>query len=129
MDIDAMKDTVAWIRGIYTRIGMRPIEPPCNGSPDSKGYCKDDEAWLHKQTFGHHPTSTCRIGGDSDPMAVLDSKFRVRGVDGLRVVDASSFARIPGIFPSAPTFMISQKASDEMLEEIKAGTALKQCTV
>lgn len=51
-----------------------------------------DEAW------GHHASCTCPIGADDDPMAVLDSKFRVRGVDGLRVVDASSFNRIPGFY-------------------------------
>ena len=92
-DIAAMKDTVAWIRRLYTRIGITPTEPPCEGQPDAKGYCPGDEAWIHKQTFGHHPTSSNKIGADNDTMAVLDSKFRVRGTSGLRVVDASAFAR------------------------------------
>ncbi|KAK3357910.1 hypothetical protein B0T25DRAFT_450201 [Lasiosphaeria hispida] len=128
-DLEAMKDTVAWIRRIYARVGITTVEPPCSGKPDADGYCgKEDVDWIHKQTFGHHPTSTCKIGADSDPMAVLDNKFRVRGVAGLRVVDASAFARIPGIFPAVSTFMISQKASDEMLAELKDGTAIKQCT-
>ncbi|CAI4213884.1 unnamed protein product [Parascedosporium putredinis] len=97
-------------------------------TPDENGSCgQDDIDWIHKQTFGHHPTSSNKIGADDDPMAVLDSKFRVRGVAGLRVVDASAFARIPGIFPSAPTFMISQKASDEMIAEIEAGEAIEVC--
>ncbi|KAL2270614.1 hypothetical protein VTJ83DRAFT_2798 [Remersonia thermophila] len=129
-DLEAMKDTVAWIRTVYRRIGITPTEPPCTrpGGPDANGYCgKEDEDWIHKQTFGHHPTSTCRIGADNDPLAVLDSKFRVRGVSGLRVVDASAFARIPGVFPVVSTFMISQKASDDMLAELQAGDALKQC--
>ncbi|KAH8898412.1 alcohol oxidase [Thozetella sp. PMI_491] len=127
-DLAAMKDTVAYIRTVYQRIGITPLEPPCSGTIAADGSCgKDDEDWIHKQTFGHHPTCTNKIGADNDPMAVLDSKFRVRGVDALRVVDASAFARIPGIFPSAPTFMISQKASDDMLAELKAGTAVQQC--
>jgi choline dehydrogenase len=129
-DLEAMKDTVAWIRTVYQRIGITTVEPPCTrpGGPDANGYCgKEDEDWIHKQTFGHHPTSTNKIGADDDPMAVLDSKFRVRGVQGLRVVDASAFARIPGVFPAVSTFMISQKASDDMLAELKDGTALKQC--
>jgi choline dehydrogenase len=92
-DLEAMKDTVAWIRGLYKRIGITHTEPPCNGTPDAKNRCPGDEAWIHKQTFGHHPTSTNRIGASGDPMAVLDSKFRVRGTSGLRVVDASAFAR------------------------------------
>jgi choline dehydrogenase len=130
-DLGAMKDTIAFIRTIYKKLGMTPREPPCSGTLDSKGYCdivKDDEEWIKKQTFGHHPTSTCRIGADSDPMAVLDSKFRVRGVDGLRVVDASAFTRIPGVFPSVSTFMISQKASDDMIAELADGKAIKACS-
>ncbi|KAK4149367.1 hypothetical protein C8A00DRAFT_38048 [Chaetomidium leptoderma] len=127
-DLEAMKDTVAWVRTVYKRVGITPVEPPCTKGVDVKGYCgKEDEDWIHKQTFGHHPTSTNKIGADDDPMAVLDSKFRVRGVSGLRVVDASAFARIPGVFPAVSTFMISQKASDDMLAELKDGSALKQC--
>ncbi|KAI1284088.1 GMC oxidoreductase [Xylaria sp. FL0933] len=130
-DLAAMKDVIAWVRRIYTRIGITPVEPPCTttGTPDANGSCgKDDEDWLHKQTFGHHPTSTNRIGADNDTMAVLDSKFRVRGVTGLRVVDASAFARIPGVFPVVSTFLISQKASDEMIAEARAGTkTITQC--
>ncbi|KXX77942.1 Choline dehydrogenase, mitochondrial [Madurella mycetomatis] len=127
-DLEAMKDTVAWIRKVYQRVGITTVEPPCSSGPDADGYCgKEDEDWIHKQTFGHHPTSTNKIGADDDPMAVLDSKFRVRGVSGLRVVDASSFARIPGVFPAVSTFMISQKASDDMLAELSDDTALPQC--
>ncbi|KAK4143198.1 uncharacterized protein C8A04DRAFT_29222 [Dichotomopilus funicola] len=134
-DLEAMKDTVAWIRTVYQGVGITPLEPPCGldedggeAVPDENGSCGEaDAAWIQKQTFGHHPTSTNKIGADDDPMAVLDGKFRVRGVSGLRVVDASAFARIPGIFPAVSTFMISQKASDDMLAELEAGTALQEC--
>ncbi|KAK4188590.1 hypothetical protein QBC35DRAFT_548974 [Podospora australis] len=130
MDLEAMKDTVAWIRTVYKRVGITTVEPPCSKGPDANGYCgQEDVDWIHKQTFGHHPTSTNKIGADYDPMAVLDSKFRVRGVSGLRVVDASSFARIPGVFPAVSTFMISQKASDDMIAELQGGSAVKVCSV
>lgn len=69
------------------------------------------------QTFGHHPTSTAAIGKDGDPMAVLDGKFRVRGVKGLRVVDASAFPKSPGVFPVVSVFMMSEKASDVVKED------------
>lgn len=120
-DLAAMKDVIAWVRRIYLKIGITPQEPPCSTTIDpNDGSCgKEDEDWLHRQTFGHHPTSTNRIGADNDTLAVLDSKFRVRGVAGLRVVDASAFARIPGIFPVVSTFMISQKASEEMIAELQ----------
>ncbi|GAP83034.1 putative choline dehydrogenase [Rosellinia necatrix] len=127
-DMAAMKDVIGWVRRIYLRIGIKPQEPPCSGALDAAGGCgREDEDWLHKQTFGHHPTSTNRIGAADDALAVLDSKFRVRGVAGLRVVDASAFARIPGVFPVVSTFMISQKASDEMIAELRAGAAIGQC--
>ncbi|MEU4039746.1 GMC oxidoreductase [Streptomyces collinus] len=55
------------------------------------------------------------MGRPDDPSAVVDSAFRVRGVDRLRIVDASVFPRIPGFFVAAPIYMISEKASDVIL--------------
>jgi choline dehydrogenase len=68
-----------------------------------------DTAW------GHHASSTCPIGADDDKMAVLDSKFNVRGTAGLRVVDASVFPRIPGTFTAVSTYMVAEKAADVIL--------------
>jgi choline dehydrogenase len=51
-------------------------------------------------------------------MAVLDSKFRVRGVKGLRVVDASVYPRIPGTFTAVSTFIAAEKAADDILDEL-----------
>ncbi|PHH85600.1 hypothetical protein CDD83_195 [Cordyceps sp. RAO-2017] len=68
--------------------------------------------WVMKEAWGHHASCTCPIGADGDPMAVLDSKFRVRGIDNLRVVDASVFPRIPGYYIVLPIYMISEKAAD-----------------
>ena len=70
-----------------------------------------DEAW------GHHASCTCPIGADNDPMAVLDSKFRVRGVQGLRVVDASVFPKIPGFYIALPLYIVSEKASDVIIQD------------
>jgi len=122
-DIGAFMDTVAWGRKVMAAVEapygpLTTIEPPCPQGPDANGSCGDaDREWIKGQTFGHHPTSTCAIGADDDPMAVLDSKFRVRGVEGLRVVDASVFPRIPGAFPVVATFMVSQKAADVIIGE------------
>ena len=49
---------------------------------------------------------------------MLDSKFRVRGTTGLRVVDASVFPRIPGTFLALPVYMVSEKATDTILESM-----------
>jgi choline dehydrogenase len=81
----------------------------------------DDEVreWIKNEAWGHHASCTCKIGADNDPAAVLDSKFRVRGVSNLRVVDASVFPRIPGFFIVTPVYMISEKAADVILEDAK----------
>jgi choline dehydrogenase-like flavoprotein len=50
-------------------------------------------------------------------MAVLDSNFRVRGVKGLRVVDASVFPKIPGFFIVTSVYMIGEKAADAILAD------------
>jgi len=66
-------------------------------------------------TTGHHPVSTCRMGGDHDGGAVLDAALRVRGAEGLRVVDASSFPDQISGNTGAPVIMMAEKAADIML--------------
>lgn len=122
-DIGALKEAIAWGRRamLATAAPTAPFKltyPPCPAGVLADGSCSDptsDETWIRGQTFGHHVTSTCAIGADSDPMAVLDSNFRVRGVNGLRVVDASVFPRLPGSFPVVAVYMISEKASAAIL--------------
>jgi choline dehydrogenase len=74
--------------------------------------------FIKNEAWGHHASCTCPIGADNDPKAVLDSKFRVRGTTGLRVVDASVFPKIPGFFIVVPIYMVSEKATDVLLEDI-----------
>jgi choline dehydrogenase len=87
------------------------IWPPKNitAPEDLKEFARN-EAW------GHHASCTCPIGADDDPLAVLDSEFRVRGVDGLRVVDASVFPKIPGFYVALPTYMMSEKAAEVIIQ-------------
>lgn len=75
-------------------------------------------AWVKKEAWGHHASCSAAIGSDDDIDAVLDSKFRVRGTTGLRVVDASVFPRIPGTFIVLPIYMVSEKATDTILESL-----------
>ncbi|MCJ1358320.1 MAG: hypothetical protein MMC33_008319 [Icmadophila ericetorum] len=77
--------------------------------------------FIKNEAWGHHASCTCPIGADDDPMAVLDSRFNVRGTTGLRVVDASVFPQIPGFYIAVPIYMVSEKASDVILEDAMAG--------
>jgi choline dehydrogenase len=67
--------------------------------------------------WGHHASCSCRMGAEDDPMAVVDSRFRVRNVNGLRIVDASVFPRIPGFFIVSAIYMISEKAAEVIHED------------
>jgi choline dehydrogenase len=63
-----------------------------------------------------HPVGTTKMGRDDDPMAVLDSRMRVRGVQGLRVVDAGAMPTITSGNTNSPTLMMAEKAADWILE-------------
>jgi choline dehydrogenase len=78
----------------------------------------DVETFVKDEAWGHHASCTCPIGADDDPNAVLDSRLRVRGVQGLRVVDASVFPKIPGFFIVVPIYMVSEKACDMILDDL-----------
>ena len=114
-DLRGVVDGVRIARRINARLGAMLAEELIPGAP------ADDqtalEAFVRDQAWGHHASCTCKIGADEDPMAVLDGDFRVRDVKGLRVVDASVFPRIPGLFIASAVYMISERASDVIIRE------------
>ncbi|KAI0905994.1 hypothetical protein F4823DRAFT_608952 [Ustulina deusta] len=119
-DAEALYEAVQW-----SRSAMDTYVPTFGKFEESwPGRNYTDEAdikqWLQDEAWGHHASCTCPMGADGDPMAVLDSNLKVRGVEGLRVVDASVFPRIPGFYIVAAIYTMSQKASEMIIADAKA---------
>jgi choline dehydrogenase-like flavoprotein len=66
-----------------------------------------------------HPVGTCKMGPDSDPLAVVDARLRIRGIGALRVVDASIMPTITSGNTNSPTLMIAERGSDMIREDRK----------
>ncbi|CZR61929.1 uncharacterized protein PAC_11826 [Phialocephala subalpina] len=73
-------------------------------------------SWLMNFRFFEDAGGDADLVAFQDRLAALDSKFRVRGMKGLRAVDASAFPRTPGGFPIFPTFVLGMKASGVVLQ-------------
>ena len=91
---------------------------PCPAPDVSRERQLDDFAAPRRHQRLHHPVGTCRMG--DDPMAVVDSRLRVRGIDGLRVIDASVMPRVTTGNTNAPTIMIGEKGAAMIREDAKA---------
>ncbi len=96
------------LKSLITR-EIKPNNPQSDA--DLLEFCRNNGATIF------HPTGTCQMGTDSDPMAVLDSELRVRGVTGLRVVDCSAMPTLPSGNTNWPAVMMAEKAADFILNK------------
>jgi choline dehydrogenase len=112
-DLDAVADGVEFARRIMDRASEVVEKELVPG----KGVRTREQIkeFVKNEGWGHHASCTCKMGPKDDPMAVVDSNFRVHGTANLRVVDASVFPRIPGFFIVSAVYMVSEKASEVIL--------------
>lgn len=119
------EDLEALLRGVKMarRLAAGGRDGPAEGEISPGPDCVSDDdlrQFIKNETWGHHASCTNKMGPRQDSMAVVGSDFRVHGVKALRVVDASVFPRIPGLFIVVPIYMIAEKASDMILLDIAA---------
>lgn len=112
-DLDAMVSAVQFVRSMNRSADSVIRTELCPG--ERVGDAESVRRFVQDEAWGHHASCSCKMGRADDPSAVVDSRFRVRGVNRLRIVDASVFPRIPGFFIAVPIYMISEKASDVIL--------------
>jgi len=85
---------------------------------DRSPYTDIQEYLLEHVAGDYHAVGTCKIGTDDDPMAVVDSELRVRGIEGLRITDASIMPVIVNANTKAASMMIGEKAADLVLGRV-----------
>jgi choline dehydrogenase len=122
----AMEDLNALLNGVKMarRMAAGGLDGPAAGELSPGRQCVTDadiKQFIMNEAWGHHASCTNKMGPREDPLAVVDGNFRVHGIERLRVVDASVFPRIPGLFIVVPIYMIAEKASDVILTDAARG--------
>ena len=112
-DIQGFRDAVRLSREIIAQPAMDPyrddeIQPGLDVQSD-----EEIDAFIRRSVeSAYHPSCSCKMGAENDVTAVVDNQTRVRGIEGLRVVDSSIFPTIPNGNLNSPTIMVAEKAAD-----------------
>ncbi|MEI2714324.1 MAG: GMC family oxidoreductase N-terminal domain-containing protein [Nocardioides sp.] len=113
-DLDVLIEGLEMIREIMAQPSIaRHVKLEIEFGPSFKGQALRDEV-LNRATTVYHPVGSCRMGVDD--LAVVDPQLRVRGVEGLRVADASIMPTIISGNTNAPSIMIGEKCAELILE-------------
>ncbi len=115
-DLNAVVDGVKFVRAMTADLKERKWIAE-EELPGDKVQSDDQiREFVRNHAWGHHASCTCPIG-PREKGGVLSSDFRVHGTQGLRVVDASVFPKIPGFFIVSSIYMIAEKAADRILAD------------
>jgi choline dehydrogenase len=114
-DVDTLIAGVKMGREILAQSGFDPYRGDEYAPGTSVRTDAEIEQWMRAncETI-YHPVGTCKMGPDNDPMAVVDNQCRVRGIQGLRVVDASVMPTLVGGNTNAPTIMIAERVAAQI---------------
>ncbi|MBP9708070.1 MAG: GMC family oxidoreductase [Oligoflexales bacterium] len=115
-DLSAVREGLKYARKIMNHFAVKnrtesEIAP-------GEGVDSDEalDQYIRREAWGHHASCSNPMGV-SPRNSVVDQRFKVHGVEGLRIVDASIFPRIPGLFIVTPIYMMSEKAADTIIED------------
>jgi choline dehydrogenase len=115
-DVDVLLKSIKIGRNL---LSTSPLQPYLNGQTNpSNDLQTDDEllSWARNEGITvYHMIGTAKMGPKSDKLAVVNNKLKVRGIESLRVADASIMPTMPSGNTNAPTMMIAEKASDMIL--------------
>jgi len=115
---------VAAMRTVRKVIEAKPLAwlEPVEFGPGKQAQSDDELIDYVTRTAetAYHPIGTCKMGTDSDPAAVVDDRLRVRGIEGLRIADASIMPTLTSGNTNAPSIMIGEKCSTMVLEAAAA---------
>ncbi|WP_264942165.1 GMC family oxidoreductase [Sphingomonas canadensis] len=113
-DLRLMRHALRWTRDFVRQGPLADfVGEELSPGADARTDAELDAAIRRSVTTGQHPAGTCAMGGGED--AVVDPQLRVRGIDGLRVADASIMPRLIGGHTNAPAIMIGEKAAAMIL--------------
>jgi choline dehydrogenase/4-pyridoxate dehydrogenase len=112
-DWQVVRKGIALARELAAQPSMQPFIDREFSPGDDKRSAADVDAHIRNTAITvHHPAGTCKMGSDNDALAVVDPQLRVRGIDALRIVDASVMPDLVSGNINAAVVMIAEKAAD-----------------
>ncbi len=116
-DLQDVVEAIKYVRRVnarpkFARLARRELVPGPAVRND-----REISDFVTREAWGHHASCSNKMGHASDPMAVVNGDFKVHGTRNLRVVDASVFPRIPGLFIVVPIYMVAEKASESIIRD------------
>ncbi|MGA8272946.1 MAG: GMC family oxidoreductase [Candidatus Sulfotelmatobacter sp.] len=118
-DLDAVIDGIQFVRSLTAELKRQNLIEKEELPGEARQSSDDLRTFVRNNAWGHHASCTCAIGARENK-GVLSADFRVHGTAGLRVVDASIFPRIPGLFIVSAIYMVAEKAADVILASAKS---------